>query len=50
MAGKIIREDIRSRAYECSFYPLTSDILTGGTDLIPESLSLLMDEVIIPKV
>lgn len=49
MAAKIIREDIRSRAYNCEIYPTAEDISSGGSDLMPETLSLLINEIVLPK-
>jgi hypothetical protein len=49
MAAKVIREDIRSRVYNCDTYPTSEEIASGGRDLIPETLSLLIKEIVLPK-
>jgi hypothetical protein len=49
MAANIIREDVRSRAYDCRFYPTADDISMSKSNLIPESLSTLIDTIILPK-
>lgn len=49
MAAKVIREDIRSRAYNCDTYPTSEEIAAGGCDLMPETLSLLINEIVLPK-
>lgn len=47
-AANIILQDIRSQVYDCSVYP-SVDELISGTDVIPESLSLLINSIIMPK-
>lgn len=47
--AKIIGEDIRSKVYDCDAYPTPEEMVTGGHNLILESLALFKNEFILPK-
>ena len=44
-AAAIIREDIRSSIYDCSIYPILTDIDNLAADQIPETLRVFTDNV-----
>lgn len=48
-AAKLIRQEIRSRAYDCDVYPSVEEIESGNNNLAPPSLKLLIDGILKPK-
>lgn len=48
-AAQIIRNDIRSQAYECQVFPSTKQMSDGNSKLVPESLRVLVDGILKPK-
>jgi len=47
LAAKIIRDDIRSRAYNVQEYPPADDFLHDATSVVPETLNCFMEGILI---
>lgn len=48
-AAELIRNDIHSRPFDCHLFPSAEQIISGNSDLVPESLQLLIDGILKPK-
>ena len=48
-AAEIILQDIHSQAYNCDMYPTEQEIASGSPHLIPETLRLLVESVVLSK-
>lgn len=48
-AGALIREDIRSKLYPMDEYPATTNFMEGAEDDVPESLMVLLEEIVLPS-
>ena len=48
-AAMIIRNDIRSQAYDCQVFPSAKQVLSGNYELVPDSLRMLIDGILKPK-
>lgn len=49
-AESVIREEICSKLYSMEEYPATTNFMVGAENDVPETLSVLLEKIIIPGV